>query len=97
MSTRRWWRPPSEVGGEEGGDAGLGHFRADQAGAEGDGVGVVVLAGERGRKRLGDLRAAAGRVAVDGDGDADAGAAHGDPALGAAVGERVGRSAPKRG
>ena len=79
-----------EVAGEESGDAGLRHVGADQAGAEGDGIGVIVLAGERCRKRLGDLGAAAGRIAVDGDGDADARPANGDSALGPTVGESLG-------
>ena len=35
-----------EVGAEEGADAPLGHFDADQARAERDGVGVIVPAGE---------------------------------------------------
>ena len=79
-----------EIGVEEGRDAGLGHFDADQARAKRDGVGVVMLAGERCRQRLGDLRAAAGRVAVGGDRDADPRAANGDPALGPAIGQGLG-------
>ena len=89
--------PAGEVGVEEGRDAGLGHVDADQARAEGDDVGVIMLARQPRRERLGDPRAAAGRVAVDGDRDADAGAADGDPALGPAGGDRLGELAPKSG
>ena len=49
-----------------------------------------MLARKRSGEGLGNLGAAAGRVAVGGDGDADPGSAHGDPALRAAVGERFG-------
>ena len=82
--------PAGEVGVEEGGDAGLGHVAADQPRAEREHVGVIVLAGQLGRKRLVDARAAAAGVAVDGDRDADAGAANGDPALGLARRDGVG-------
>src|ERR671912_1770300 len=78
-----------EVTREESGDAGLGHFRADQPGAEGDGVAVVVLAGERSGERLRYLRTAAGRIAVGGDSNADPRPADSDAAIGAAVGERL--------
>ena len=79
-----------EIRGQEGVDAGLGHFEADQARAQGDRVAVVMLPGERCRKRLGDLGAAAGGVAVGGDGDADARTADADPAFGPAVCQRFG-------
>ena len=78
-----------EVAREECGDAGLGHFEADQPGAERNGVGVVVLAGERGGDRLSHLSAAARRVTVGGDGNTDTGAANGDSPFGAAVGESL--------
>ena len=78
-----------EIGAEEGGDAGLGHVAADQPRAQRKHVGVVMLAGERGRQRLVDPRAAACGVAVDGDRNADARAAHGDAALGLAGRDRV--------
>ena len=83
-----------EIRGEKGGDAGLGHFDADQPRAQGDDVGVIMLAGERGGKRLGNAGAAAGRIAVGGDRDADARAAHRDAAIGAAGGDRLGQLAP---
>ena len=41
-----------EIGGEEGVDAGLGHVAAGQPRAHRDDIGVVVLAGERGGKRI---------------------------------------------
>ena len=43
LSTRRWWRPPAKSVVEEGVDAGLGHFDADQPRAQRDDVGVVML------------------------------------------------------
>ena len=61
--------PAFEVGGEEGGDAGLGHVDPDQPRAERDGIGVIVAARKLGRERLGDLGAAAGGIAIGGDGD----------------------------
>ena len=61
FSTRRGVAAAAERRGEEGLDAGLGHLDADQPRAHGDDVGVVMLAGEAGRERLGDQRAAAGR------------------------------------
>ena len=67
-----------EVGAKEGGDAGLGHFAADQPRAQCKHVGVVVLACELRRERIVDARAAAARIAVHGDRDPDAGAADGD-------------------
>ena len=75
-----------EIGAEEGGDAGAGHVSADQAGAKSERVGVIMLAGEPRRERVVDPRAAAAGIAVGGDGDADAGAANGDAALGLAAG-----------
>ena len=50
----------AEGGGEEGLDAGLGHLDADQARAQGDDVGVIMLAGEPRRQRLA-TRARSGR------------------------------------
>ena len=76
--------PAGEIGAEEGGDAGPGHVAADQPRAEREDIGVIMLAGQRCRQRVVDPRAAAGRVAVDGDRNADARAADGDPALGVA-------------
>lgn len=80
-----------EFAGKESGDAGLGHLNPDQPGADGDGVAVIVLAGEGRGKRLGDLRAAARGIAVCGNGDADARSADDDSALGSTVGERFGQ------
>ena len=60
-----------EIRGQKGADAGLGHFDPDQARAKSDRVGVVMLPRERRGQRLGDLRAAAGGIAVGRDGDAD--------------------------
>lgn len=79
-----------EVGREEGGEAGLGHLRPDQPRAHRDGVGIVVSARQRGGERLADQCAAAGRIAVGRDRDADAGAAQRHAAFGAAVRQRGG-------
>jgi len=49
-----------------------------------------MLAGEARRKRLRDQRAAAGRVAVGGDRDADAGPAKGNAIIGPAGGDFLG-------
>ena len=43
-----------ERGGEEGVDAGLGHLDADQPRAQREDIGVIMLAGEPRRQRLGD-------------------------------------------
>ena len=65
---------------QKGGHAGPGHFDSDDPGAHREDVGVVVLTREGRRERLLDEGAAYLRVAVDRDGDADAGAAEGDGA-----------------
>src|SRR5688500_11225953 len=70
--------------GEEGVQAGLGHFDADQPAAQRDDVGVVMLAGQAGRERLGDQSAAAGGMTVGGDRNAYPRAAQSDSAVGAA-------------
>src|SRR4051812_35798257 len=80
----------AEGGGEKGLDAGLGHLDPDEPRADGDDVGVVMLAGETRRERLGNERGAAGRVAVGGDRYADARAAQGDAEIGAAGGDLLG-------
>ncbi len=49
-----------------------------------------MLAGQLGRQRIVDAGAAASRLAVDGDGNADARAAHGDSALGLTGCDRAG-------
>jgi hypothetical protein len=77
--------PAGKIGLEKGGDAGARHVLADQPRAERQHIGIIMLARQPRRKRLVDPRAAARRVAVDGDGDAEAGAAYGDPALSAAA------------
>ncbi|PAV72685.1 hypothetical protein WR25_22132 [Diploscapter pachys] len=60
-----------ERSGEKGFEARLRKVRPDQPGAHRDDVGVVVVARERGGERFGDQRAAARRVAIDRDRDAD--------------------------
>jgi hypothetical protein len=65
--------------------------------AERQDVGVIMLPGQRCRKRLVDAGAAAGRVAVDRDRNADAGTANRDPALGLAAGNGVGKFGAKFG
>ena len=78
-----------EVAGEESGDAGLGHLDPDQPGAECNGIGIIVLAGEGGGERLGNLRAATGGVAVRGDRDPDARSADRDSTLGPSIRQRL--------
>ncbi len=76
--------------GEERLDARFGHFDADQPAAERDHIGVIMLARQPGRERLRHQCAAAGRVAVGGDRNADSRAAQGDPEIGAAGGDLLG-------
>src|SRR3546814_8887132 len=57
---------------DECGDAGLGHFNADQPRAHGDDIGVIMFARQHGRQRFRYQCAAAGGIAIDGNGDADA-------------------------
>ena len=80
-----------EFGGEERGDAGLGHVLPGQACAQGDDIGVVMLAREHRRIGFADQRAADGGMAVYGDGYADARAADRDAALRLARGDRLGK------
>ena len=80
-----------KFGVKEGVDAGLSHFRADQPRADSDCIRVVVLSGKGRGQRLGDLRAAACRVAVGSDRNADSRSAYRDPALRPAVSERLGK------
>ena len=49
--------PAGEIGAEEGVDAGLGHVLADQARAEREDIGVIMLAGERGAESGSETRA----------------------------------------
>jgi hypothetical protein len=67
--------PACKICVEEGEDAGPGHVIADQSAAEGQYIGVVVLTGELRGKRVVNSRAAAFRLAINGDGNADARAA----------------------
>jgi len=79
-----------EVSVEKGFDAGLRHLGPDESGSKRDGICVIVLACERRRQRLRNLGAAACRVAVGGDGNANARSANCNPALGASVGQGLG-------
>ena len=80
-----------EFGGEEGGTQALAMSIAGQPRAHGDDIGVIMLARQRGRQRFGHQRAAAGRVAIDRDRDADARPAQRNAALRRAVGDRCGQ------
>jgi len=79
-----------EIGGEERVETVLGDGLADDAGAQRQHVGIVVLAAQAG----GGLVVAEGGAnaggAVDGNGDADAGAADDAAAVGLAGGHRLG-------
>ena len=86
-----------ERGGEEFAHAVARGFRADKAGPQGKNIGVIVAAGKAGGQALGDERATASGVAVDGDGDADARAAHRDSALGLAGGNGARELGPEQG
>ena len=79
-----------KVGVEEGGHAGAGEVGSSQARAQGQDIGIVMLAGKGGGQGLADQRTAARGIAVDRDGNADAGAADGDTAARAAGGDRLG-------
>ena len=79
-----------EVGGQEHLDAFLGDFHADQPGAEREHVGVVVLACQPGAGAVMAQRGADMAVTVEGDRNADAGAADGDAASGPALAKRPG-------
>jgi hypothetical protein len=74
--------PAGEFGAEESGDAGTRHVAADQPGAQREDIGVIMLARQPRRQRIVDPGAAACRVAVDRDRDADARPADRDAALG---------------
>jgi FkbM family methyltransferase len=89
--------PAGEIGVEEYGDAGPGHVATNQPCAKGEDVGVVMLTRKLGRQRIGDPGAAARRVAVDGDRDADTRSADDDPAFGLAAGNGVCQAHPKFG
>src|SRR6187549_2735098 len=80
----------AERGGEERLDATLGQLDAHDPGAEGDHVGVVMLAREAGRHRLAHPCAADGRVAIDRDRNANARAAQRHTALGFPGGDMLG-------
>ena len=81
-------------GGEEGAEAIEGHGIAGEARAEGQNIGVIVLAGEPGFGDIARLGAANGGVAVGGEGHADAGAADQEAEAGGtslnALADRVG-------
>jgi len=74
--------PAGEFGAKEGVHAGLGHVRANQPRAQRQHIGIIMLARQRRRKRVVYPCAAACRVAIDRDGDADARAANDDAAVG---------------
>jgi hypothetical protein len=74
----------AERGGEELREAILGGLDPDQPRAHRDDVRVIMLAGEAGGEAVRDEGAAAGRVTVDRDRDADAGAAERDALVGRA-------------
>ena len=84
--------PAGEFGAEEGLDAGLGHVAADQPGAEGQDVGVIMLAGQRGRQRLVDPGAAAGGLRLTAIEMPMPEPQTTMPALGLAAGDRVARA-----
>ena len=83
--------PPGEVGAQEGRDAGPGHVAADQSGPERKHVRVIMLPGERGGHGIVDAGAAAGRVAVDCDGNSNARTADGDTPISVAGCDRLGQ------
>jgi len=86
-----------EIGFQERGYTGDRHFRPDQSSAERNGIRIIVPACKRGRQRFSDLSAAACWIPVRGNGNSDAGAAHGDAALCAPVGQGLGehRAVPR--
>jgi hypothetical protein len=86
-----------EVGVEKGGDAGLGHIAADEAGAKGEDVGVIMLTGKLGREGIVDAGAAARGFAINGDRNPDSGPAHGDSAFGIPGGYGPGEARAKLG
>ncbi len=81
-----------ERGGEEGGQAIARGFGSDQPGPHRDDIGVVMRAGEPRGQVFGHERAAARRVAIDRDRDADPRSAQRDAALRAAVRDRFGEA-----
>ena len=86
-----------EFGGEPGVHDLEGEVGGDLAGAEGDGVGVVVLGGEAGGVLVPAEGAADAADFVGDDGFAVAGAAEDDGAVGAAIGGGLGRGADEVG
>src|SRR3546814_16085625 len=74
-----------EIGGQESGQTRLGPVDAGQPRAKRDDIGVFMLARKLRRQALGHKRAAAGRVAIDRNRNADAGLAQRDAALCAAL------------
>ncbi len=87
----------AEFGGKKSGDAGFGHIHADQARAQGQHVGVIMLTRQRCGKRLGNQSTATGRIAVHRDGNADSRAAQRNAALRRARGDRAGELVPEIG
>jgi hypothetical protein len=83
--------PAGKGSGKKALQAGLGHVDPDQPRAHCDDVRIVVFAREFGGIGIADERAAAGRIAVDRDRDADAAAAQRDAALGRSVGDGGGK------
>src|SRR3546814_395947 len=86
-----------ELGGQEGVQAVLGDLLAGHARTQRQHIGVVVLAAEARRGDVVAERGAGARMAVHGDGDADAGAADDDAGVGLARGHRLGHRAAEIG
>lgn len=86
-----------ERGFEEGGEGVAGGFDAGEAGAEGNHVGIVVLAGKPCAEIVVDKGAAGAGDAVGGDGNADAGAADDDAEFCSARGDLFGAGAAEIG
>jgi hypothetical protein len=80
-----------KIGGQESGDAGLGHILPGQPRAERHDIGIVMLARKRCRERLGNQGATERGVTVDRNRNPDARSAQGDAALGSAGGHGIGQ------
>ena len=92
-STRRWWRPPAKPVSRKAATQALRHVAADEAGTESKHVGIIMLSGKLRRNRIVDARAAALGLPIDGNRNADPGAAHGDPSLRLSCSDSLGQPA----